>query len=269
VAEAIYAAAHYAIKMNAMVLVHGPSGVGKSLTLSAIRAETPGSVLVPIRTGGESPRSIMEALGNACQISERSASMSHRWFLQLEKLLAGTNRLIMIDEAHKLIGRQRDKGLHILRDFYDATNCPMLICGTSDVMYYIQQGTAQHNEALDQLRGRIQCWVDLTERAGSGGDRGPRLATEQDVRMVLARFKMRLTPDAITYLKWLANEPGMGAMRSCVALVALAIELFGSDAEAITGDHLRRAQCVRMGSRAAQSIEDRREATPARAVKVG
>jgi hypothetical protein len=87
--------------------------------------------------------------------------------------------------------------------------------------------------------------------------------------MVLARFKMRLTPDAITYLKWLANEPGMGAMRSCVALVALAIELFGSDAEAITGDHLRRAQCVRMGSRAAQSIEDRREATPARAVKVG
>lgn len=254
VAEQIYAAAKWSIESNAIVLVHGPAGIGKTITAHAIRAETPGSVFISIRTAGYTKLAVLEQIAMALRLTP--AGSTARLFHDIEDRLRDSGRLIIVDEIHKLEGKRKDEALHTLRDLHDATGCPMLWLGMTNIARYIQAGHSKGYEPLDQIYSRIGLWLDMTEVATRADD-GPGLATVEDIQQMLAANKIRVTPDGVKYLQMLASEYGEGAFRTVAKLVQLA-EKFAKGA-AIDAQMLRGIQRRRLGLSKSQELENRME----------
>jgi DNA transposition AAA+ family ATPase len=256
VARRIYAAAKVAIESSGIVLVHGPAGIGKSITAQAIRAETPGSIFTSISTAGLSKIAVMELIAQQLRVSARSTSA--QMFDALRSALRDTGRLLIVDEVHKLEGRRKDEALHCLRDLHDQTGIPMLWLGMSNIADYIQRGESAGYERLDQLFSRITLWLNLTEIANRA-DGGPGLYSVEDIQKILAGSKLRITPDGARYLQMLANEYGAGALRTVSKLLQLAPKFIRDDRD-IDAEFLRSLQVQRLGLRAAERLETRMQA---------
>jgi DNA transposition AAA+ family ATPase len=259
VAKQIYGAARWAIETNGIVLVHGPAGIGKTITAMAVRAETPGSVFVSIKTAGQSKLSVLESIAQAMRLPNIKMT-SWQLFQQIEMALKDTGRLLIVDEIHKLVGRRKDEALHCLRDLHDATGIPMLWLGVSSIATYIQTGQAQNYEPLDQLYSRIGLWLNLTELAnqsGGGDGGGSGLYSIEDIQKILTAGKLRITPDAARFLQILANTPGAGALRTVSKLLQLAQRHAARSNAPIDAQMLRDIQGSRLGLHAAVALEER------------
>lgn len=255
VAQQIYAAGKVAVENSWISLVHGPAGIGKTLTAQAIRAETPGSIFISISTAGQTKVAVLEQIATALRLPQKSTAA--QLFAQIVSVLRDTSRLLIVDEIHKLEGKRKDEALHVLRDLHDQTGIPMLWLGMSNIANYIQHGVAKGYEPLDQLHSRIGLWLDMTEVAART-DGGPGLATVEDIQKIFAQSGIRLTPDGIRYLQMLASEFNSGAFRAVVKLVQLT-EKFAKGGP-IDANMLRQIQVRRLGLRAAESLEQRMEA---------
>ena len=265
VAEKIYAVAKWVQKINAIGVVTGPAGTGKTITAKAIRAETPGSIYIRVTTAGQSKLAVLQSLCVALRLT--GVKMTSRQMEQrLNELLSGTNRLIIVDEAHKLVEKRKDEALHTLRDLHDETGCPMLWLGMNNLATYIQSGKNDF-EPLDQLNSRIKWWLNLGDFLGDsvrgGGGRG--LYSIEDIRKLLAGMKIRTTADAERYLQMLANERGQGALRTVATLLQIAMA-FVKDNRPIDAATLRDIGRQRLGARLADQVDQFMEI---RAAKVG
>lgn len=254
VAEQIYAAAKVVIKTNAIAVVHGPNGCGKTMTLQAIRAETPGSLYVSVDSSGRRVRAVLDSLFKALRMSGLKLSTS-QMFQQIATALRDTGRLIIIDEVHKLAGRQNDDALHVLRDLHDQTRCPMLWAGNGKIASYIRDNQSDGYDPLDQIFGRISVWLDLTEKAENAEGGGSTLCTVQDIQKFLAGSKIRLSPDATRYLAKLGSDASLGCYRAVKHLVMLAM-IYAKD-QLITADMLRAIQRERLGKRTAEAVDEK------------
>lgn len=261
VAEQIYATAKYAIKTSCIVLVHGPAGIGKTITARMINADIPGSVFISVTTAGQTALAVMEEISIALRLAP--ASSKARLFNAIKSHLRDTGRLLIVDEVHKLEGRRKDEALHCLRDIHDATGVPMLWLGMTNIANYIQAGHSKGYEPLDQIYSRIGFWLNLTEVA-TCVDGGPGLATIEDVQKMLAASKVRFTPDAVRYLQMLASEFGAGAFRTVSKLVQLA-ENFSKDGRPVDAEMLRGIQIRRLGRQGAEALESRMQLRTAKA----
>jgi Bacterial TniB protein len=203
-----------------------------------------------MKTGCESPLAVIESIGAAARVSAIRNSF-RAWSSRLETLLAGSGRLILIDEVHKLIGYGNNKTLHVLRDLHDATGCPMVWLGTTEVVEHIRDGQAKGREPMDQLMSRIGLIQDLVEdtvvRCGGGGKP---LATIEDIRKVFHDDTLRITPDALDYLHRMANRPLGGCYRTCRQVLAAAI--YAARGKPITAELLMQAHDAKAGRAAAQ-----------------
>jgi DNA transposition AAA+ family ATPase len=265
VAERIYATAKWITEINTIGVVHGPAGIGKTITFQAIRAEMAGSISIRICSAGESKLAVLESIAAQCRMSGMMITTS-RLFRALADYLRDTNRLILVDEVHKLVGRQKDQALHCLRDLHDETGCPMLWAGMSNIADYIQTGKTRF-EPLDQLNSRIKYWLNLREVA-EGTDGGPGLYTVEDIRKWINAMKIRVADDAIRYLQMLANTVGMGGLRTCDGLMRIARKFQARDGadKPITADMLRSIRGDQFGERAAEQFDRQMEM---RIAKVG
>jgi DNA transposition AAA+ family ATPase len=260
VAQEIRTVAQVATTLKTIGLVFGPetSGMGKTLALRAIAAETPGSVIVTVEKLGSTAGALCAAIARALRVG--SAVWCHPSLERIKHELAGTSRLLMIDQVHNLCDRRDDRALYMLADLFDATGAPQLWRGTTDVVGYLNRGQAKGRETLAQIRGRIGIARDLMERTrgGDGGGPGEPLYTADEVRAVFARNKMRLTPDATRYLMALANLPDSGALRTCVNLVAMATTINEhTGAAALTADMLRSAHRLLVSRQTFTVVEQR------------
>jgi len=251
VAEEIYAGAKWAVQTGTIVLVHGPAGIGKTITAQAIRAEMPGSIFISIRTAGQSKLSVLESIAQTLLLRNIKVT-SWQLFRDIERALKDTGRLLIVDEVHKLEGRRKDEALHTLRDLHDAAGIPMLWLGMSNIAAYIQSGQDNGYEPLDQLCSRIGLWINMKDKA-TGEDGGPGLATIDDIRKFVNASKLRVTPDGESYLKRLACSVGDGAYRTVKNLLQLASRL--AKGEAIDASMLLGIQERRLGKRAAEALE--------------
>jgi DNA transposition AAA+ family ATPase len=113
----IYGVAKWVQKINAIGLVTGPAGCGKTICAQAVRAETPGAIFITVTTASQSKLAVLESLVRAMRITGITLTAKGYESLLIERL-TGTNRLIIVDEAHKLAGRRNDEALHMLRDLH-------------------------------------------------------------------------------------------------------------------------------------------------------
>jgi DNA transposition AAA+ family ATPase len=240
VAEDVFMVADAAIHLRGIGLVWGPSGVGKTMALKAVTAEKPGAVFVSLETLASTPAGVAAAIAHAMRLlpSQRSATTTRDALLSVKDRLKHTPRLLVIDEIHKLCGMAGDKALHVLRDLHDATGSPMIWCGTTDLVAYLERKSGDAREPLAQIRRRIVISRDLNERIAPDGGGKP-LYTLEEVRAVFSGFKMRLTPGAWNDLAELANLPDAGHIGGCATLMKLAAKVYEQQAAPVTAEQLR------------------------------
>ena len=222
VAREIETVAHLVIKLHTIGLVYGPdtSGIGKTMALQAIHAETPGSIFITCDKIESNPTGLLRAIGHELRLSEgRNTNL----YARIRDCLRGTSRLLIIDQIHNLRKSKDDKPLYILADLQDATKAPQLWCGTADMVAYLQKGR-RGDESLAQIRSRITYVRDLLQRCKDSrdGGRGEPLVTVQQIRQMFASNKVRLTEGAIRFLYEMASVPDSGALRTCRNLVLIA-----------------------------------------------
>ncbi len=253
VAQKIYAAARYVEEDRMIALITGPGGVGKSIALQAIRSERPGSVYVSISSAGNRVSAVLRAVAKAIHFTGPKLNNADL-FDGLVHRLKDSDRLIMVDEVHKLAGRSRDEALHVLRDLHDQTGCPMLWAGNTLIKTYIRRGATDGNDPLEQIESRIGYWVDLTEVANKD-DGGDGLYTVADLQKVFAAAKIRLTGDGTHFLQGMANTPGCGGLRACRALVMKTLKV--AKDQPIDARMLRSVLRQSMGRTSAEQLERR------------
>jgi hypothetical protein len=185
---------------------------------------------------------LLQSIEYALQIRTSIHGGARGRFKRIKERLAGTSRMLLIDQIHTLCHVHHDKPLYVLADLFDATGAPQLWCGTSDIVAYLQRGQAHGEDSLAQIRRRIGVSRDLCERTrpGNGGPGEP-LYSLDEVRQVFNRGKMRMTPDAIRYLWQLANASDSGALGAATNLVKMANTIYRHTADTLTADMLKTA----------------------------
>lgn len=242
VARKIETIARAAVELRTIGLVYGPetSGLGKTTALQAVAPERPGCILVTVDKVNATLLGTLEQIARHLRIGHvYSAAFT---FERIVGALAGTSRLLIVDQVHNLCGAKGDKPFYMLADLHERTKAPQLWAGTTDIVDYLRRGQRKGEEPLSQIRSRIGISCDLTQEARrGGGGGGGQLFTVDEVRSIFAQNKMRLAPDAARYLHRLANLPDSGALRTCRNLVAMATTLYGSRGDVLTEELLRAA----------------------------
>jgi transcriptional regulator with XRE-family HTH domain len=242
VARKIETIARAAVEMQTIGLVYGPetSGLGKTTALQAVAAERPGCIFITI---DKVDATLMGVLSQICR--QLRMSYHHRVayvFHRIAETLAGTSRLLIVDQVHNLCGAKGDKPFYLLADLHERTKAPQLWAGTTNIVAYLRDGQRKGEEPLSQIRSRIGVSCELTrELGGGGGGDGGQLFTVDEIRAIFAQNKMRLAPDAARYLTRLASLRDSGALRTCKNLVKMATTLYSSRGDVLTEEMLRAA----------------------------
>ncbi len=270
VANEIRTVADMASTLKTIGLVYGPetSGIGKTITLQAIEASKTGSILVTAETAAASASGLLRSICKALRVGDGGTKT--QMYAKVKQVLAGTSRLLIIDQIHSLCGARNDEPLFVLTDLFDATKAPQLWCGTADLVAYLDRGQAKGSQTLAQIRRRIGISRDLMQRCDTQGGDGEPLVTVDEIRAIFARNKMRLASDAVRYLCELACLPGSGALGACTNLVVMATKINEDEATTLTAQMLRQTHKLLVNSRAFSLLENRIAATrPAPMMKVG
>jgi len=125
----------------------GHVGVGKTRSLKEYAARRPQTVLIeanPQMTAGSLLIELMEQLSVPIP-----AGMDKR-FQAVVKALAGTNYLLIVDEAENMSGQ----ALHYLRRIRDKANVGVVLVGTEKLHALIKP---EHGQ-FDQIRSRVAMW---------------------------------------------------------------------------------------------------------------
>jgi len=164
---------------NDMGLVFGPAGIGKSCAIELYAAANPTSIPATTTTWRCTGQAI-EALICA-GVSMRGWGGNTNRGTYLTSKLSGSNRLIIVDNAHKL----RQSGLAWLFDFHDATQCPIALVGNPSVLDVIRQN--------DQWFSRIGIKRELR-------------VNPKSARSISTQLLQTLLPEAATELQDLCEQ---------------------------------------------------------------
>ncbi|MEC4804735.1 MAG: ATP-binding protein [Jaaginema sp. PMC 1079.18] len=115
-----------------MLLIYGNPGMGKTQACELL--ETEGAILweAPARcTGYHLVRSLLDRLGSpGCR--SFGAGLD-----QCIKKLSESNQTLIVDEAGRLLWRERDQLIEVLRYIHDAADVPLIFTGMPDIYNYL------------------------------------------------------------------------------------------------------------------------------------
>lgn len=207
VAEEIFDYATAARRKGIMVYFAAPAGVGKTMALQAVAQRTLGAIYVCCRTKIDSSQAFFRQIWDA--MGEPPVRGSYQTLYQrLVRKLQDTNRLLLIDQAHKLIDRRKDEALLSLGDLHDETECPMLLVGTQSVLTYLRDAENIARDPIEQLDSRIKLRRNITQRfLNSMGNKpgGKPVFTVKSIIEMMDRREIRLGPGAAELLTKIGN----------------------------------------------------------------
>lgn len=198
------AAMKMARTQGTMALIHGPAGVGKTMTAEAAATVFQGSIYVRVMQATRRGPGLIAEIATLLGLSTRNSG----WRVQKSVIdeLKGTNRMLIIDEVHQL----HEKGYEAVRDLHDAAGIPIILIGTVDACKHVTDIT-QH---FGQFSSRIAVRCDITEEALRPNSPKPLFSLDEVMR-VFDGGKVRLSRDGGRYLQMIANVPGLGGLRIC------------------------------------------------------
>ena len=223
VAKRLLVCAQKAADLGTMALAHGPTGIGKTMVAHVIAERFPGCLYIRTSTGNRSYAKLRQIVAQRLRLYARRRRREDTVGLTLDERifdkLRGSNRLLIIDEAHEL----HDTGLKFLRDLHDECGqLPILLVCTKDLRDRIRK---DNDEDHGQLYSRFGYVCDLVKGKDKvPGGRSP-LHTIDQIRRMFEADAVRLAPDGARYLLDVANTLGQGSLRLCRDLMRWAVPL--------------------------------------------
>lgn len=231
VARKILTVIRTAVDSRKIGVVTGSAGMGKTLTAKAAHKMFPGSIYLRVTQSERRNTGLVASLARILNIPIRS-TISHSHRLVIEHL-SGTNRPLLIDEAHKL----HEGALDALRDIHDEAGVPLVLFGTIKLTQHVNDTEV----FFGQFSSRIVARVDLTELATKprrGGKARP-LFSVDEILAIFASSKLRLTDDAARLLAQLACLPGLGSLRLCSMVMDIAARMPALRSRAVDAKDIR------------------------------
>jgi DNA transposition AAA+ family ATPase len=122
-------------------LIHGDAGIGKTCAAELFCSDNPTSLFITITRWRRDSIAIEGLLFN--ELDNDTWPGNIRRAVWMEELLRGSDRMIIVDNAHRL----HMTGFEWLFDFHDATGCPLGLIGNAEVLSTVHRS--------DQLSSRI------------------------------------------------------------------------------------------------------------------
>lgn len=262
VAKKIIDAAKVAIADGSIVLVVGPTGVGKTMVGHYVYEDTTGALYLRLGRHLRTYTRLRSRIAALLKVSEgRRMQKSLRRLHTEERIfetLRDSNRLLILDEGHQI----SDDGLGFLRDLYDETHIPMLILCTVDLWERIQ---AEADEDHGQMHSRVGMCVTLAGSDLEASTDNPAIFSRGEIRQLYQSAKVKLAADAVEYLHDVANALGHGSLRRCAELMKRTIRVArqqaggGEVSVTITAELLRKTEAKYMRSATGRkAVETRR-----------
>lgn len=224
----------------------GPAGVGKSFVADHLVYELPGSVVARVNDGCRTPRAFIRAVGEAFRVAGERRQSSPT-LSAIIKRLRGTNRLMIVDQAHEL----SDRSFRVLMSLNDEARIPILLIGTVDIRARVSPDV---DPEYGQMARRIIARTELLPesfRAGKGSRKKQWLKLDE-LRRILSGVKLKLSDDALRMLHEIANF-GIGFLGRAQNLWIVAGMLADqAGARQITRNHVLQAEAIEMGAEAEQ-----------------
>lgn len=197
----------------------GHVGVGKTRSLREYAQRQPQTILIeanPQMTPGSLLIELLEKLG---------VPLPHgldKKFQTIVKALAGTNYLLLVDEAENMSGQ----ALHYLRRIRDKANVGVVLCGTPKLHALIKP---EHGQ-FDQIRSRVSMWPATVQ--GITRDDADDMAREALRDAPVAEGASAEVPDEVLDALW---AYGAGSARVLVESLVPALRDYGYGRQALSG----------------------------------
>ena len=211
----------YANDRNDIICIYGAPGIGKTVTVNWWVETHPNSICFTASPNIHNGRDVMEEILEA--IGKKQTGRNKALEKSIVQILKGSNRAIIIDEAHFL----RLSALETLRRIHDITDVPLILVGNPAIMDII----TEQNKTL----------------TGQFFSRAVRIALDakvplEDVKKIVLQNGVEMDKDCLTELHRIAR--GTGALRVMTKLFLCAWMLANDAKRAIGMDDIIRARQV-------------------------
>ena len=211
----------YANDRNDIICIYGAPGIGKTVTVNRWVEMHPNSIFFTASPNIHNGRDVMEEILEA--IGKKQTGRNKALEKSIVQILKGSNRAIIIDEAHFL----RLSALETLRRIHDVTDVPLILVGNPAIMDII---TEQNKTLTGQFFSR-STRISLDAKIPLA-----------DVKKIVLQHGVEMDKDCIAELHRVAR--GTGALRVMTKLFLFAWTIANSAKRAIGMDDIIRARQV-------------------------
>ena len=211
----------YANDRNDIICIYGAPGIGKTVTVNRWVETHPNSIFFTASPNIHNGRDVMEEILEA--IGKKQTGRNKALEKSIVQMLKGSNRAIIIDEAHFL----RLSALETLRRIHDVTDVPLILVGNPAIMDII---TEQNKTLTGQFFSR-STRISLDAKIPLA-----------DVKEIVLQHGVEMDKDCIAELHRVAR--GTGGLRVMTKLFLFAWTIANSAKRAIGMDDIIRARQV-------------------------
>lgn len=207
VAEKMRGVIRQVYRRRSMGIICGPAGVSKTVVLKFTAAgDIAGSMHIELTSTEKSIVSVIRRLAVELGLSDRYSAQ--RLMQNIIKTLRGTDRLLMIDEAHYA----NQDALNALRDIHKQTGCPILLVGTREI-------TESVND-FDTFRGQMKSLMSMTyDISVEANESGEPLYSVDDMLNYAKSMGIKLNISGASRLSELSSTLGWGGLRAAAYLL--------------------------------------------------
>lgn len=218
-----------AMKLRQMALISSDPGRGKTMVFKAAQGIFHGAIYIRVTRKRRTDSGLMRALFD--ELSLRVKGTNYDREKKIIETLKGTDRMLLIDEAHQLSA----SALEFIRDINDECEIPIVLGGTRD----LEEITQDQGVFFGQFASRVALRYDVNDSARMGKGGSPSdptinkpIHTVKELIELFGKDKLKLTDSGLDFIFRLANLEGRGGLRLVKQVLTIAVPV--SKGKAIT-----------------------------------